>query len=358
MRKKRRVNHELNDALKMLAPGTELRDGLENVLRAKTGALIVLGDKEEVRSIMNGGFCINSSFSPNHLYELAKMDGAVILTADAKKIVYANVELNPKSDIQTNETGIRHRTAERTAKQTGMVVVSISQRRDIITLYKGEIKYTLQDESKILAKANQALQTLEKYRRSLDFTLGGLDMLELEDRVTIGDVCLAIKRAEMVLRVADEIESYITELGRDGRLVDMQLDELLSGVAKEHRSLILDYENFNNLYDYKTFMKEIARISNDGLMDLTNISSLLGYKKEIEFLEAPVFTRGYRQLAHIPRLPNSVIKNIVGHYDDFQKVLKAETNDLEEVEGIGEVRARSIYDGLRRMKDNFGTSFM
>jgi len=358
MKRSRRMNRELTSALKLLAPGTELREGLENVLRAKTGALIVIGETDEVRSIMNGGFFINTNFTPNHLYELAKMDGAVILSQDGKKILYANVELNPASDIDTKETGIRHRTAERTAKQTGLLVLSISQRRDLVTLYKGEMKYTFQDENKILAKANQALQTLEKYRRSLDFTLGGLDMLEVEDRVTVGDVCLAIKRAEMVLRVADEIDAYITELGKDGRLVAMQLDELIASVVKEYKSVILDYENFEEGKDVSTFIKEITLMKNDDLLDLTNISGLLGYRKEIELLDAPLFTRGYRQLAHIPRLPNTVIKNIVIHYDDFQQVLKAQTFDLEEVEGVGEVRARSIFDGLRRMKDNFGSSFI
>lgn len=356
MRKSRKMSQEMQAALKLLAPGTELREGIENVLRAKTGALIVLGDSDDIRELMNGGFNINTSFTPNHLYELAKMDGAVILSSDAKRIVYANVELNPESDIATNETGIRHRTAERTAKQTGHVIISISQRRDIITLYMGDVKYTFQDENKILAKANQALQTMEKYRRSLDYSLSGLDMLELEDRVTVGDVCLVIRRAEMVLRVADEIESYITELGKDGRLVAMQLDELLTSVVKEYRSVVLDYENFAEGKNLDTFMDAVGEVANDELLDHTNISVLLGYRNEIELLDAPLFTRGYRQLAHIPRLPSSVIRNVVIHYDDFQQVLKAETYELEEVEGVGEVRARSIYDGLRRMKDNFGTS--
>jgi len=358
VRKSRRKNHALNDALKMLAPGTELRQGLENVLRDKTGALIVIGDTENVRELMNGGFYINSTYTPNHLYELAKMDGAVILSPDAKKIVYANMELNPESDIETTETGIRHRTAERTAKQTGQLVISISQRRDTITLYKGDIRYSFQDENKILGKANQALQTLEKYRRSLDFTLGGLDMLEVEDRVTVGDVCLVIKRAEMVLRVADEIDSYITKLGTEGRLVDMQLEELLASVDKEYRGVVLDYGSFEKEKNYDDFSREITAISNDDLLDLTNIEVLLGYKKDFEMLDAPVFAKGYRQLSRIPRIPHSVIKNIVLHFDDFQQVLRSETYDLEKVEGIGEVRARSIYDGLRRMKENFGSNFL
>lgn len=358
MRLRRRKNDKLNVSLKLLAPGTELREGLENVLRAKTGALIVICETEDIKGIMNGGFCINSTYTPNHLYELAKMDGAVIISPDVKKILYANVELNPESDIETTETGIRHRTAERMAKQTDRLVISISQRRDIITLYKGDLKYSLKDEAKILTKANQALKTLERYRHAFDFTLGGLDLLEVEDRVTLGDVCLVIKRAEMVLRVADEIDSYITELGTEGRLVDMQLDELVASVVKEYRGVVLDYENFSEDKNYDKFTQEIINASNDEILDLTNIEMMLGYKKDIETLEAPIFTRGYRQLSRIPRLPNSVIGNIVNHYEGLREILKAGTADLEEVEGVGEVRALSICDGLRRMTDSIGSNFM
>src|SRR5690554_914458 len=149
--------------LKLVAPGTALREGLENVLRAKTGALIVLGETPEMLAILDGGFRMDSEFSPANLYELAKMDGAIILSRDARKILHVNTMLLPDATIPSTETGIRHRTAERVAKSTGLLTISISQRRNIITLYKGNVKYPLKDISVILSKANQALQTLDKY---------------------------------------------------------------------------------------------------------------------------------------------------------------------------------------------------
>lgn len=155
----------------MLAPGTMLYEGLENILRARTGALIVVGDSEQVLDLVDGGFRIDSEMRPTSLYELAKMDGAIVLSTDGKRILFANAQLNPDPLIPTFETGTRHRTAERVAKQTGELVISISQRRNVITLYKGNLKYVMRDVSVILAKANQALQTLEKYKSVMEQAL-------------------------------------------------------------------------------------------------------------------------------------------------------------------------------------------
>lgn len=174
----------------MIAPGTPLREGLDNVLGAKTGALIVIGYDEGVREIVDGGFHIDCPFTPAYLYELAKMDGAIILSNDGKRILYANAQLVPDSAIPSTETGIRHRTAQRTARQTGKLVVSISQRRNIITLYKGNFRYALKDMGVILTKANQAIQTLEKYKSVLDQTTTNLTALEFEELVTLSEVAL------------------------------------------------------------------------------------------------------------------------------------------------------------------------
>ena len=151
---------EIIEILKLIAPGTDIRQGLQNILKSKTGALIVVGDSEEILNIVDGGFSRNVDYTPSRLYELAKMDGAIVLSSDLKKILFANAQLIPSSEIETRETGTRHRTAERTAKQTGNLVISISQRRSIITVYKGNIRYVLEETSRILEKANQALQTV------------------------------------------------------------------------------------------------------------------------------------------------------------------------------------------------------
>ncbi|WP_432404617.1 DNA integrity scanning diadenylate cyclase DisA [Wukongibacter sp. M2B1] len=351
MVKEERNTEDINESLKVLAPGTTLREGLESILRAKTGALIVLGDNQEIVDLVDGGFYLNTELTPSHLYELAKMDGAIILSSDQRKILYANTQLNPDPVIPSSETGIRHRTAQRVARQTGNLVISISQRRNIITLYKDWSKYILQDTNKVLNKANQAIQTLEKYKAVLDQAMTSLSALELEDLVTLYDVCLVIQRAEMVMRIANEVEKYINELGSEGRLVSMQLEELIVFVKEDREYVIKDYRIDNEEYTIDFIMTKLRNFSSEELLDLPSIARILGYSYDINILDIPVITRGYRILFKIPRLPGTVIKNIVEHFKNFQKILRASTEELYDVEGIGEVRAKNIKEGLRRVRD-------
>ena len=341
-------NKDLIDVIKLIAPGTPFREGLENVLRAKTGALIVVGDSEEIRHLCHGGFIINAPYSPYSVYELSKMDGAVILSKDADRILFANVELNPNSLIPTLETGIRHRTAERVARQTDQIVVSISQRRNIISVYYGELKYIVQQTNHLLTKANQAIQTLDKYRVSLNRELVNLSVLELEDSVNVSDVLKTIKRAEMVLRVADEVERFILELGNEGRLLEMQLDELVINVEKDLRSMIKDY--MLDYSDQKVLeaIKQMALLSDDSLIVDASVAPIIGFSSEAVALDIQVSSRGYRILSKIPRMPLTVTRKLLDHFDDFQGIINASTDKLEEVEGIGEVRARNIVSGIRR----------
>lgn len=339
------------ESLKIVAPGTALREGLENVVRAKTGALIVVGDSEDVMSVVDGGFNINSDFSPSYLYELAKMDGAIILTHDSKKILYANTQLIPNPLISSRETGIRHRTAERVAKQTGELVISISQRRNVITLYKGNYKYVLKDTNEILNKANQAIQTLEKYKTVLNQVMINLSALEFENLVTVFDVAKVLQRIEMVMKIVTEIEKYILELGNEGRLIDMQLDELAGDTEKEGINIIRDYYVKSEERSYEDVIKQIQGLSQEELLDLINISRILGYSDGLNSLDINVASKGYRILNKIPRLPSNVIENVIEKFGSFQELLKASISQLDSVEGIGEVRARSIKEGLRRFQE-------
>lgn len=310
----------------------------------------MLSDKQEVLKIVEGGFEINTAFTPAALYELAKMDGAIILTEDAKKVIAANVQLTPDSIIPSSETGIRHRTAERVAKQTGAVIISISQRRKIITLYTSMFKYILRDVGFILTKANQAIQTLEKYRSVLNQLMLELSKLEFEDAVTLHDVVKAIQRTEMLLRVVEEIEYYISELGSDGHMIAMQLDELLAGVREEGLLLIQDY----SIDEEKTpeeILDIMRELPSENLLDLLSIARMLGYSGDQNILDQNITPRGYRMLRKIPRLPIPVIENLVLTFGVLPRILNADIKQLDEVEGIGEVRARSIKYGLTRYKD-------
>jgi diadenylate cyclase len=345
-----RISEDFQKYLRMVAPGTLLSEGLENVLRARTGAIIVVSDSEEVMKMVDGGFHIDCDFNSSALYELAKMDGAIILSGDAQKILFANAQLNPDPLIPSSETGTRHRTAERVAKQAGALVISISQRRNIITLYRGNIKYALRDVGVVLAKANQALQTLERYKSVLDRALTNLTAVEFEDLATLYDVTTAIQRAEMTRRIELEILRYITELGTEGRLAQMQLEELMVDVKNQGYLIIKDYLNDEEKTPEQV-AEQIHSWSADDMLDLTLIGRALGYGSNINALDGAVFTRGYRILTKIPRLPMPVIENLIETFDTFQQVVAATINQLDDVEGIGEVRARAIKEGLHRLQE-------
>ena len=342
------------EALHKIAPGTIFREGLENILRAQTGGLIVAGDSEEVMNLVDGGFSINADVTPARLYELAKMDGAIILNNDVDKILFANAQLIPDYTIPSKETGTRHRAAERVAKQTNELVVAISQRRDVITLYKGNSKHMLEDIRVILSKANQAVQTLDKYRSVLDQALTNLSALEFEDLVTIADVVTVIQRTEMVLKIQREIEKYIIELGAEGRLVKMQLEELISDVEEEGVLLIRDYYQFGEEEEElnpEILLHELTDWSSDEMLSSGTISKALGLSGSVNAMDLSVSPRGYRLLRKIPRLPMPVIENLINYFETLDKIINATPEELDEVDGIGEVRARSIKDGLRRLRD-------
>jgi diadenylate cyclase len=346
-------NNEIIEVLKTIAPGTQIREGLENILKAKTGGLIVIGDGKEVMDIVDGGFNINVEYSPARLYELAKMDGAIVISSDFKKILFANAQLIPSSSIQTVETGTRHRTAERTAKQTGDLVISISQRRNIITIFKGNNRYVLEDTAQVITKANQALQTVEKYMKVFDRKLNLLNEYEFNDIVTLENVIVAIQRAEMVMSVVDEVQKAIYELGEDGRLLEMQLEELVGDLETEELLMIKDYMVVSRRRSPDKVLEEIRKLSYEELMKSQVIAKLLGYEDFDNYDEVGVYTKGYRVLNKIPRMPSSIVENLVKSFKSFQHILSADIPQLDEVDGIGEVRARTIKQSLRRMQEQF-----
>jgi len=338
--------------LRMVAPGTQLRDGMENVLRAKTGGLLVISDSPAIMELAEDGFAINANFTPANLYELAKMDGAIIISEDVKKIIAANTQLIPSLSIPSSETGIRHRTAERVAKQTGALVISISQRRSVITIYRGSIKYVLRESGVIINKANQAMQTLEKYRDALTRVVVNLSVLEFEEAVTLFDVAKAIQRTEMVLRVDKEIKRYISELGTEGRLITMQLEELIANVEDEGLLIIQDYATLSGEKPPESVLEMISSWPAEDLLDLSLVARALGYPGSASILDQSVVPRGYRALRKIPRLPLQVVENLAREFGSLRKVLSATIEELDAVEGIGEVRARSIKEGLMRYRDH------
>jgi len=342
----------LRGTLAAIAPGTPLRDGLERILRGRTGALIVLGHDRTVDSICTGGFTLDVPFSATGLRELAKMDGAIVLDAEAGLIHRANVHLMPDYTIPSEETGTRHRTADRVAKQTGYPVISVSQSMQIIAVYVGALRYVLEDSGQILSRANQALATLERYKLRLDEVSSTLSALEIEDLVTVRDVAVVAQRLEMVSRIAREIEDYVLELGTDGRLLALQLEELVTGVDAERELVVRDYlPARKRSRTPEAVLTSLESLSSTELVDVGQVARALGLGHG-EHLDGAVTPRGYRLLAKVPRLPGAVIDRLVDHFDTLQKLLSAGVEDLQVVDGVGELRARSVREGLSRLAES------
>ena len=344
----------MRSLLGQIAPGKPLRDGVDRILQAGMGGLIVIGDGPAVLNICSGGFLLDAAYSPQRLSELAKMDGALILAADGSRIARANVHLVPDSSVHTSETGTRHRTAERVARSINVPVISVSERMAVIAVYVGDDKHPLEPIPRLLDRSNQALQTLERYRTRLDAVSRSLSALEVEDLVTLRDVVSVIQRAEMVQRIAEEIDSHIVELGEDGRLVRLQLEELYSGVASDRRLAVADYFAPGDRYGLEDALGALSRLSTEDLLDQKAVAATLnlpGAADEVD-LDLGVQPRGHRLLAKIPRLPEAVIDNVVERFGDLQKIMRATIDDLDEVEGVGETRARAIKEGLSRLAES------
>jgi diadenylate cyclase len=345
----------LRATLAAVAPGTPLRDGLERILRGNTGGLIVLGYDKVVDSLCTGGFPMDVEFSATRLRELAKMDGAIVLADSYTRIARAATHLVPDPSIPTEESGTRHRTAERVAKQTGFPVISVSQSMRIIALYVDSRRYVLDDSAAILSRANQALATLERYKLRLDEVSGTLSALEIEDLVTVRDAVAVAQRLEMVRRIASEIEGYVVELGTDGRLLSLQLDELMAGVEQDRELVVRDYmppAGGRRARKVETVLKELDELSAADLLDLATIARVCGFGSTPDILDQAVSPRGYRLLARVPRLPGMVVDRLVEHFGSLQKLLAAGIDDLQAVEGVGESRARSVREGLSRLAES------
>jgi diadenylate cyclase len=339
----------LHAALSAVAPGRPLREGLDRIVKAKMGALVVVGDGPDVLEICSGGFLLDAAYSPQRVSELAKMDGAIILADDASRIARANVHLVPDPTTPTSETGTRHRTAERVARSLAVPVVSVSEDMGVIAVYVGPIKHVLEEIPRLLQRANQALATLERYRIRLDDVTTHLNTLEVEDLVTVRDVATVLQRTEMVRRIADEIETSIIELGTESRLIRLQLDELLGDLADDRWLVIQDYLRDGD--DVDVALEDLAALDTDELIDLRSVAAVLRLGIPVD-LDRPLQPRGHRILARIPRIPESVAEAIVERFGSLPKIVRATLEELYQVDGVGEVRALAIKDGLARLTES------
>lgn len=330
----------------LLAPGTELRAGLERIVHGRTGALIVLGDTPEVHELSTGGFGLDVAFTATHLRELAKMDGAIVLTEDLERIVAAGVHLMPDASVPTSEVGTRHRTAERVSRQTGQPVLTVSASMATIALYLQGTRHWVQSTEQLLILANQALQTLGRYRSRLREATARLSSLEVQDEVTLRDVALVAQRLTMVNRLQEELADYVLQLGTDGRLVQLQLNEMTAGLADLRSLLKLDYQSAEHAFT----LESVAQLTNEEIMNPASVAVALGFDPS-DPLETPLTGLGYRQLAQITQIPASLSARLIEHFGSLQHLFGASIADLRHVEGVGAGRALVIRDGLERLAD-------
>ncbi len=334
-----------------MAPGTDFRDAIDHIIRARNGALIVVSNpwKLERLNLISGGIKIETEFTPMRLYELAKMDGALIVSPDVSYIHYANVQLAPDPTLPSQETGMRHLAGHRTAQQTGDLVVVVSERRRVVSLYQGPYgPHVLEDIGVVLSKANSALATLEKYTRRLREEARALTLHEYEGIATLREVVGAVATFEYSVRIAEEIENYIRELGSEGRLVEMQLEQAFHNVPEQYDALIRDYAADD--VDHEKARAYLHEFSNEELSDPVEIARVLGYDSVGPLEEFFLEPRGYRQLVRVPRLPGRVAEKLIQEFGTLKELLEATEEDLDDVEGVGQARARAIRRNLKRQR--------
>jgi len=346
-----RADPQLLSAIARIAPGTHLRQAIDDIIRSHEGALIVIGEPSELSFLFSGGIQLNQPFTPQLLYELAKMDGAIIIDKEVSRLACANVQLMPDPTIPSAETGTRHRTAERVAKQTDSLVISISQQRETVTLFLGPSRYQLDPIGELLSKTNQGLATLETYRQRLQQVLTRLTALEFQNAVMLDDVLVVLQRAELTTRMAEEIERGCVELGAEGRLIRMQLEELVGDVPGEKAAVLYDYHADGGAERTREGLEALAGLPYPQLLEF-ELLAVLGYPATVNPLDYGVTPRGYRVLSHIPRIPESVIKQVVTDLGALETIVRASQRELESVEGVGAVRAREIREGLRRLQEH------
>ncbi len=347
--KRQTSQQAFRETLVMISPGTKIREAISAILQSRNGALLCIGDPKRLADLSEGGIELNAPCTPQLLYELAKMDGAIILNNDCSSILYANRFLRPDNTIPTDETGTRHRAAERIAKQTKCVVIAVSERRSSVTVYVHNVKHIMETVTTLLNKAMQALQTLEKYIQVMEQTMTDLSTREFQDMVTIFDVCKAVQRCEMVLRITTEIEPYLLELGTEGRLIELQLKELTIPL-EEAELVIRDYYKERQGTTFEQVRQRISEISQQELLNLSNISQALGYGPNLRSVDSYLPSRGYRLLTQTHRIPPQIIENLVKRFGSLQAILRAPKEELVETEGVGEVLAERVRTSLNLLR--------
>ena len=332
---------EFSNILKLVAPGTNLRAGLDGALKAQKGALIVI-ENEGVPILLDGGFKLNTKFTPQKLVELTKMDGAIVLSKDIKKINYANVLLMPDNKTSTQETGTRHKAAERTAKQASTLVIAISERKHEITIFYRNRKHPLVNTDELLRKANEQIQLLEKQRELFDHHIDKLNMLEIRNYSSLNQAIQVIQKGYIIQKIADNLKKFVIELGREGAILKLRLKELTNEVESETDFIIKDYAKLNPKRS-KLLMEDL---SYEDILDHERILEILGYDDSVQQNNQ---IQGWRILSKTS-LHESEVAQIIGEAGSLGKSLHSSTDFYKKI--VGEEKAYLLKEELNRIKLN------
>ncbi len=343
----------ISETLERLAPGTPMRRALERIIQQGKGGLVVLGDGAPVSEVSSGGFAlVGATFTPARLAELSKMDGGIVLDDSWGAILAVAVHFLPDGSIPTDETGARHRTAERMAEQTGKPVVAVSEGRRVATLFYEGQKIELATPTEVAAYVNQELQSLDRLRSRLDEAEAKLIRVEVAGLATYRSAVTVLQRAELVERLGQVVEARTLTLGEEGRIVVLQLHDLLGGVDWTTRAVLQDYLKPLRARAVDRAVSRLRALSGTDLEDPSRVGKELGFPD----LDDPADPRGFRILSQLGRLPDSVREDIIRHFGSLSKLLTADEESLLRVEGVGETRAgqlKAFFDRLLDMVDEW-----
>ena len=350
MKKTKLVKKQILEHLfSIMSPGKPLRAAIDRIQEANLGAIIVLGDPKKLSDVMRGGFELNTAYTPQKVYELSKMDGAIILSENIKTIYGANIQLQPDSNIKTDESGTRHQAANRIAKQKGNLVIAVSERRNKITVYKGDFIYSLNELSNLLVKSSQAITALEKYSVGIEKGWTNLSVLEFDNMVTLYDVVEVIRMYGLLFKMSEELLDYMAELGIESRLVKIQYDEIMLNKNESFIDLIKDYKSENEKAE--KVVENIRNLTKEELFEDENIVNILGYNLKDISLDEGVKSRGYSLLSSINKITKKDIELITGELKDVQMILLASPEKISQIKGISKFKSEHIHKALARLKN-------
>lgn len=331
----------LEQIFKIIAPGEPLRNAIEKIQEASLGALLVLSSIDSMEDYIDGGFELNTNFSPQKVYELAKMDGAVLISEDLKTIYGANIQLQAGKNVDTDESGTRHRTADKIAKLTNKIVVTISERRKKITVFKGDFKYSLEPIGDLLIKSTQALNSLEKYSSSVNNFFTDLTISELESTVILDELINGLRYFYLMFTMDKEVKQYIMELGIEGRLLELQYYEVMANQKQYFNNFIRDYSAKSKKNLEKTF-NDLMMLEKDELRDDDKLAKILGYDLKLVQLEENLIPKGYRLVSKVKKLNKKDVENIVSTFGNLNNILNATYDEIFSIKGMGKFKTERL----------------